>query len=369
MQLRVTEYLAVFAAVGMLACAPGGADGDDDDDNGNGADGGGADCVDARPSSNADGAMFTDAAACASTAVAADEALAPVDIIWVVDSSGSMDDEADAVQSALNEFSAFIAASGIDYRVILIGDAGDMTVPPPLGGSAEFLHVNRGVGSTNAFEHIVDGFSAYQAFRRPDALVHIVIVTDDESDWSQSFFEAKLALLPAPGIPASYTLHAICSEETLISIPPIPPFPAPCFGGLGIGGAAGIGQTYIDTTTDTGGVWRSICTADWDPIFMAVAEAVSVGIPLPCTYDIPPPPEGETLDPNGVNFVYTPTGGSPTTIPRVDNAAACGAGDGWYYDDPADPTQIIVCANTCTTLGGDADGHVDIQFGCATIVL
>ena len=54
-------------------------------------------------------------------------------------------------------------------------------------------------------------------------------------------------------------------------------------------------------------------------------------------------------------------------IPRVDNQAACGTGQGWYYDNPGEPTQIVMCPTTCGDFEGGT-GQVDIQFGCATIV-
>src|SRR5262245_60658769 len=43
--------------------------------------------------------------ACSSTSVMAEEAFVPVDIIWIVDSSGSMENEAMRVQENLNDFS------------------------------------------------------------------------------------------------------------------------------------------------------------------------------------------------------------------------------------------------------------------------
>jgi len=309
----------------------------------------------------------TDAAACVTESNVAEEATAPVDIIWVVDSSGSMNDETTAVQNALNSFSQFIAGESIDYRVILIGSASDMSVPPPLGGSAEFMHVNMSIGSSDALEKIIQTYSSWQSFLRPNALVHFVVVTDDESDINHGQFDSMLGALSGPGFPNGYTFHSICSEEVPIVLPPpLPPIPGPCSGGLGAGGAAAPGHTYINMSSSTGGVWRSICESNWDPIFTAVAQAVAVTTSIPCTFDIPLPPVGETLDPDQVNVSYDPGGGS-ITIPRVDNQAACGSGQGWYYDNPTTPTQILMCPTTCGDFGGGA-GQVDIQFGCATIV-
>jgi hypothetical protein len=52
----------------------------------------------------------------------------PADIIFAIDSSGSMDEEIAFVQTHMNAFSQQIVAAGIDARVILIGDPG--AIPP-----------------------------------------------------------------------------------------------------------------------------------------------------------------------------------------------------------------------------------------------
>lgn len=91
------------------------------------------------------------------------------------------------------------------------------------------------------------------------------------------------------------------------------------------------------------------------------------GIVLPCSYGIPVPPVGEP-DFKSVNVNYTPGGGTKGVIPFVANEAACPAsGNAWYYDDPANPTQILLCPSTCQTVSGDTQGTVDIVLGCATI--
>jgi hypothetical protein len=89
---------------------------------------------------------------------------------------------------------------------------------------------------------------------------------------------------------------------------------------------------------------------------------------LGCTYEIPLPSSG-TPDYQEVNVIYTPGNGSPQTIPNVADAAACPAtGNAWYYDNPANPTQIILCTATCSVVEADTAGSVAIQLGCQTVI-
>jgi hypothetical protein len=94
------------------------------------------------------------------------------------------------------------------------------------------------------------------------------------------------------------------------------------------------------------------------------------GSVLACTYLIPPPPAGQTLDYTKVNVEYTPgAGGTPITIPKVMDKASCPSpGLGWYYDDNAKPTQIILCDDTCAQISMDAKASVNVILGCGTVI-
>jgi hypothetical protein len=88
-----------------------------------------------------------------------------------------------------------------------------------------------------------------------------------------------------------------------------------------------------------------------------------------CSFQIPVPQSG-TPNYQQVNVVFTPTGGSPTTIPNVPDKSACPAnGNGWYYDNNNAPTAIILCDSTCGSVSADATGSVDITLGCNTVIL
>lgn len=86
---------------------------------------------------------------------------------------------------------------------------------------------------------------------------------------------------------------------------------------------------------------------------------------LPCEWTIPQSPDGETFDRDKVNIRLS-TDDEDTTFVRVDSAAQCQAG-AWYFDDPAAPTRLIACEQTCQQLENVTDARIDILLGCATI--
>jgi len=129
----------------------------------------------------------------------------------------------------------------------------------------------------------------------------------------------------------------------------------------------GTSLTMLDAIAAAGGTGQAYLV---DPMsspqaeILAAMQDIQVQA-LPCAFLIPPPPMGETLDFDQVEVAYTPGGGNPVGIPKVDSAAACPAnGDGWYYDDPSAPAQIVLCASTCQTVGIDPEAELSIELGC-----
>jgi len=103
--------------------------------------------------------------------------------------------------------------------------------------------------------------------------------------------------------------------------------------------------------------------------FLAALNEIQ-GQSLPCSYLIPDPPPGQTLNFSEVNVQHTPPGSTmPVTVPQVSGAGACPpSGDAWYYDDPNAPTQILLCPNTCTAFSAEQGSSVKIVLGCQTVV-
>ncbi len=66
------------------------------------------------------------------------------------------------------------------------------------------------------------------------------------------------------------------------------------------------------------------------------------------------------VDPTKVNVVYDDGSGNESVIPEDPQ-------NGWTYDDPANPTAVILHGAACDAMKKDAKGQVDIVLGCKTL--
>ncbi|MDQ3034829.1 MAG: hypothetical protein M3Y87_20635 [Myxococcota bacterium] len=367
-------------------------------------------------------------AACAMASVPVEVERLPVDVIWVVDNSGSMQPAIDQVRTGLNAFADQIFASGVDYRVILLSMRGTapissrypICIPPPLAGDAScgdgdrFFHVDVDIKSTQPIEQILGtlgqtvgytegaaiGSAPWRHLLRDGATKTIVVVTDDNArtcarphsggscnSTGAPMTETSLEDYPGgispwtttralgPGILTStygslfegYTFDAIYgwgSETDPSARCAFPDGTMP----------SSPGYTYTTLVARTGGVRAQICdgAAAWGPFFDAVATSVVRNSRIACEVALPPPPDGSVLDPRRVNVVIRGASGS-TTIPYSVSADGCDpARGGWHYDDASAPTRVILCPSSCdfareetaTTSGG-----LDVVFGCASILI
>jgi hypothetical protein len=80
----------------------------------------------------------------------------------------------------------------------------------------------------------------------------------------------------------------------------------------------------------------------------------------PCDFILP-----GTADPAMVSLALLPaTAGDTGELPRVASDASCGNEGGWYFDDPALPSRMLLCPHTCTLLRQDDNHHVTALQGC-----
>lgn len=334
--------------------------------------------VDTTPDVVPDVAPDTGPEVCEAITAVAENTFAPVDIVWAIDTSTSMDDEIDNVEANIAAFVDFIAASGLDYHVVMVAAQNpntsdtryDVCVPPPLSGtagcpdtdSAVYRHVREFVFSDEGIEDMIGTWGQYSDFIRPDSSLHFVAVTDDESDKSAQWFIDR-ALTHGYAL-SDYTVHSIVSltETEDCDFGFICEWTG-CSGPYG--DAEAKGQKYMNLSQQTGGIAASICDADWGAIFDAIAEEIVAGAEIPCVFNIPDPEEGFELVPGEVNVYFTADGAPDGyLVPNVDNDTMCGSSQAWFYDNAADPAAIHLCPSMC---GAAAAGVVDIAFGCETV--
>lgn len=321
---------------------------------------------------------------CATTTAPALPTVLPADIIWVVDNSLSMEEEVTAVSANLNRFATFITGSGIDAQVVMVSNddptVGDgkyhVCVPPPLSATAagvcplgrdvdgdRYYHARvtiEGVSGsntrTNALTAIAEQYPNYRSRLRTGAVTHIVVVSDDDSAISAADFDARVAAL-TPGFLRRPIVHSIVTRDAT-------ELESNMDGCVVAGCPCGyrVGTEYLGLSASTGGTVQSICTADWAPVFDAIAAEVVETTSVPCLYAVPAPGGGLTVNPEQVN-VYAAAAGDRTLIPNVADASACGTEPGWYYDNPADPRTVNLCGSSCLSV----TGSVEIDFGCDTV--
>lgn len=283
-------------------------------------------------------------------------------IVWVIDTSGSMDEEATLVQNNMNRFVESIVNTGLeDYRVVVVSQKKFVTVPDPLGSDSQhFLFVEEKVGSNEPLEALLSRFDDFSGFLLPGAITHYVVVTDDESDITATEFISDMGRELNGG---SFRVHAIAS-------PPGAPTESPsrgkgdkgCIGTYGDAAAPGV--EHYKAADATGGLKFSICEADWSGLFSALATEVGQSASIPCELPIP---EGDAgaVNPWILNLVMTRDNGQSELIPNVSRDQ-CGSG-GFSYNDDQNPTRLVLCPSTCTAAAQAT--KLEIVVGCATEIM
>ncbi len=289
-----------------------------------------------------------------------------VDVIMVLDTSGSM---LHATAQVVNNLSTFIQdfeGSKADLRVVMITGSDPAANTPVASDKNRYLFIKSGVDSSALFTVALAQFPKYKDFLRPNAATQFVMITDDEDAIDPGVFRTQMEQLLGHG----FTQHAIASEDFMGTacyseaigcpiLPGVPPIPAVC-------GAAAIGKRYYKLANDTGGKTMSICKADWTPVFADLKNAVIDAVPLPCDYPLADAKGDEPFDPLKVQIVYT-NNGKDSEFPRANTREACADEDAWFYDDPNQPSMISLCPAACDAV--QAGGSIDVGFGCDPIVL
>jgi hypothetical protein len=119
--------------------------------------------------------------------------------------------------------------------------------------------------------------------------------------------------------------------------------------------AACTGKAFTQSNTDPSVSCHFDMTTTFSTKALADAIAQIRGKLLGCTFDLPKPPDGETIDPSQVNVVVD-TGGGPQDLFQKQD---------WDYTSDG---KIEIHGGACDAIKSNATAKVQIVVGCATRV-
>jgi Cys-rich repeat protein len=220
-----------------------------------------------------------------------------VDVLWVIDNSGSMGEEQAALAENFGWFIGFAVELGVDFHIGVVAtevneveyEVGDpsRTVWPgvlvhapeqpavitpqtvdPEGAFADNVQLGtccsdeQEAGLQAAWMALspprVNDPEANAGFLRQASKLYLIFVSDeeDQSDGPVDFYvDTFRSLRPNPEL---LVLSAICGDA-----------PDGCEGSMGTGWP---GLRYIDAVEQTDGLFQSICQEDWSELMVAIGE-------------------------------------------------------------------------------------------------
>jgi hypothetical protein len=301
------------------------------------------------------GSVVTPTSACATSNAGA--ALLGANLVFMVDRSGSMQDNQKwpSAVAALKAFFSDPSSKGLNASIQFFSQPDDCNVasyatpdapmralPDALAFSTRLdaTSPNGGTPTLPAMQGAIQYAQQVKATITNGEKVVIVLVTDGDPNGCNS----------DPNNVAAAAATVAATIPTYV---------------IGVGPDA----TKLNTIATGGGTAPAIIVDTNNPAQITADLQKAIGAikkaSLGCSYGLPPPPAGKTLDIGAVNVNYTPGGGSLTTLPY---SADCSNANGWHYDSAVAPTQIVMCASSCSTLQADkSGGAIDIVFGCATV--
>ncbi|MEZ4460970.1 MAG: hypothetical protein R3E66_14840 [bacterium] len=320
----------------------------------------------------------------------------PVDILFVIDNSGSMSDEARAVGENINaSFADIIRNSGLDFRVIMLTSHGDwrdqdVCVAQPLSGgtcnpptaqpvnTANFFHYDRQIGSHDSLQAIIQSYdetdkngfapNGYQEWLRPKAFKVIVEITDDDPtgrfpDGSNvnavNFENALFALGDQFGSAGkrNYIFHSIIGlQENGANawLPTDPLVTSTC--------PTGVDEApeYQKLSVATGGLRYPVCSFEsYDAVFQEIAQGVIEQSKIGCEIAFPDVPAGQQVITDGISLEWKANAAAPAELVSGTVQAQCGNRN-FYVDGPV----IRLCPLLCDEVSASTEGTLNVLAAC-----
>jgi von Willebrand factor type A domain-containing protein len=120
----------------------------------------------------------------------------------------------------------------------------------------------------------------------------------------------------------------------------------------------------LDQLAEAGGTDSAFIIETADPTqterdFKTAVDEIR-GVTLSCEVQIPLPPVNTKFIPEQVNVTYDAGG----ELQRLSYDASCASADAWRYDDPTNPSVIVLCNDACGIVQQNLRAKLEIEFGC-----
>jgi hypothetical protein len=297
-------------------------------------------------------------------AVSAPAKLQDVNLVMLLDRSGSMGNMGKAgdntptrwtpVTGAIKSFVADSTVAGMKASLTLFpARTGDICSGYETADAAMGAIPNRAISSLidstytgggtplrDSLKGVVAQASAYAA-AHPDEKTVVVVATDGEP--------SKCALPDYPNATQAAAEVARIRTDVSAVAATTPVYV------IGVGSSL----TYLNSIAEGGGTGAATLVEVGDPAatgaqFLATLKKIRQDS-ISCNVNLPAPPDGRKLD---VNKVSVKSAGNVLTY-----SADCSAANAWRYDSVTNPTQVILCDASCSTVRQSGKG-LDVSFEC-----
>ncbi len=300
---------------------------------------------------------------CASSTQTAN--VAPLDLFIMMDQSGSMDLKtgtgvtkwaaiAAAIKAFVNDANSVGIAVGIQYFPLATCSSAEYATP-------EVPIADLPANATNIMASI--------AKHGPNGSTPTAAALDGAISYAQTYGKSH----------AGHTIAVVLATDGVpTGCAPLDTIPAVAkIAAAGVTSAANIRTFVIGVGTETaslnaiavGGATKAAIIVDVagnvEQQFAAALKAIQ-GQALACSYAIPLPSDGKTLDLTKVNVQITLGAGKPQMLNYVPTDKDCSSTTGgWHFDDPVTPSKILLCATSCALPLSVSTAKVEILLGCA----
>lgn len=304
----------------------------------------------------ADGSDSTGSSACEPTTVEIPASTAPVGVVFLVDNTIGMAEEATEVSLRMNAFYNLLSAE-LESHITVIStypdeDLEGVCIVPPLGNGGcpssdnnppDLIHIDLAVTPLNAISHLFVTYDQWAGVLPPGARRHIVAISDGDTGVAYGDFNESFLMIDEDN--ANYRFHVSVAMSNCEE-------------------AEAVGNNFLALASGSGGYAHDLCSQNYETFFQTLVGRIIGDTGDRCRWEVPPPPEGVAFDPDNIELLLD-VDGIMTAPPHVDSVEACaGVSTGWYWENPASPNVMLACPETCELLQDFQLVQSWVRFGC-----